>query len=92
MRGIFFDEDTARIVELELRRAGWAARVEPERLAGEDDDEDHQWAVVTDAPPVQFELLVDAHEGWLEEDLVAPAEVAPLQLPDAPKRIKRLDP
>ena len=39
-----------------------------ERLAGEDDDEDHPWAVVTDAPAVVLELLVDQYDGWLDEE------------------------
>jgi len=90
VRGIFFDEEAARAVELELRQSGWQARVEVERLAGEDDDEDHQWAVVTDAPAVHFELLVDAHEGWLDDDVATgPPPAAPLDLPTAPRRVKR---
>lgn len=90
-RGIFFDEDAAVAVAQELRRAGWQADVAVERLAGEDDDEDHQWAVVTDAPAVRFELLVDAHDGWLDqEDPAASAPApAPLDLPSGPRRIKR---
>lgn len=92
MRGIFFDDETAEAVAAELVRAGWTARVEIERLAGEDDDEDHQWAVLSDAPYVQFEVVVDAHDGWLDtdDDAGAPATPPPpLDLPDAPKRIKR---
>ncbi len=89
VRGIFFDEDTARLVAAELARAGWDAEVTHERLAGEDDDEDHPWAVISDAPGVQFELLVDAHDGWLDEEDPAPPVAQPLPLPDSPKRIKR---
>lgn len=91
MRGIFFDEDTARLVAAELARGGWAAEVVQERLAGEDDDEDHPWAVLSDAPAVQFELLVDTHDGWFDEEepAVPEAPAAPLPLPDAPRRIKR---
>lgn len=68
MRGIFFDEDDARRVADELRRDGWQADVSRERLAGEDDDEAHPWAVVTDAPTIRLELLIDAHDGWLDLD------------------------
>ncbi|RHW27524.1 hypothetical protein D0Z08_07495 [Nocardioides immobilis] len=87
MRGIFFDEDDARAAALVLTRGGFEATVVRERLAGEDDDEGHPWAVVTDAPMIQLEMLVETYDGWLDLDEDAP--VAPLPLPDEPKRIKR---
>ena len=59
MRGIFFDEEHARAVATRLVADGWQAGVERERLAGEDDDEDHPWAVLSDAPAFVFEMLVD---------------------------------
>jgi hypothetical protein len=66
-----------------------------ERLAGEDDDEDHPWAVLTDAPAIVFELFVDEYDGWLDADEDAgpggsggPAATPP-DLPTAPRRIKR---
>ena len=68
MRGIFFDEDDAQAVVARLTADGFAARVVRERLAGEDDDEDHPWAVLTDAPDVALELLVDQYDGWLDAD------------------------
>lgn len=92
MRGIFFDEDDARAVVDHLLREGWEAAAAQHRLAGEDDDEDHQWEVVSDAPAIVFEVLVDQHDGWLDEEEPAagPATVVPpLDLPTAPKRIKR---
>ena len=91
MRGIFFDEDDARAVVERLLRAGWEAELRRERLAGEDDDEDHPWAVVTDAPAFQLELLADEYDGWLDPDDEPSASPLPpaLELPDAPKRIKR---
>jgi hypothetical protein len=96
MRGIFFDEDDARAAALVLVRGGFAAEVVRERLAGEDDDEDHPWAVVTDAPEIQLEMLVETYDGWLDhDDEESAAEEPPtragfvLPLPDAPKRIKR---
>jgi len=89
MRGIFFDEDDARAVAARLRTDGYAADVVRERLAGEDDDEDHPWAVVTDAPSVMLELLVDAHEGWLDDEAAPATAVPPLDLPAAPRRLKR---
>ncbi|CAI9409568.1 hypothetical protein [Nocardioides sp. T2.26MG-1] len=88
MRGIFFDEDDARAVVARLVADGYDAQVERERLAGEDDDEDHPWAVLTDAPPFVLEVLVDRYDGWLDADEPAPAP-APLDLPTEPRKIKR---
>ena len=88
VRAIFFDEDDARAVVARLRADGFEADVERERLAGEDDDEDHPWAVTTDAPALLLELLVEEHDGWLEQD-PPPAPTTPLDLPEAPRRVKR---
>ncbi|MGF9754339.1 hypothetical protein AAII07_04000 [Microvirga sp. 0TCS3.31] len=97
MRAIFFDEDDARAVVARLRADGFEADVARERLAGEDDDEDHPWAVLSDAPAFMLEVLVDTHDGWLDEGeapdgaggaLPAPP---PVHLPTAPRRIKRPD-
>ena len=89
MRGIFFDEDVARAVARRLESDGYAASVVREKFAGEDDDEDHPWAVLTDAPEFQFEMLVDEHDGWLEADSAPEQTVLPLpplDLPSAPRR------
>lgn len=91
VRGIFFDEDHARAAALVLTRGGYQATVVRERLAGEDDDEDHPWAVVTDAPPIQLEMLVETYDGWLDDEQESP-QPQPLPLPDQPQRIKRDDP
>ena len=95
VRAIFFDEGDAAAVVARLRADGFEARVERERLAGEDDDEDHPWAVVSDAPSFMLEVLVDTHDGWLDEGPDAGEEqehpMPPLRLPTAPKRIKRPD-
>lgn len=88
MRGIFFDEGDARAAADRLRTDGYAARVDRERLSGEDDDEGHPWAVVTDAPEVALDLLVDRYDGWLDAGDPAPPP-APLELPAAPKRLHR---
>ena len=88
MRGIFFAEEHARAVVRRLVSDGYAAEAVRERLAGEDDDEDHPWAVLTDAPELVLELLVDDYDGWLDAGPELPP-VAPLDLPTAPKRIKR---
>ena len=94
MRGIFFDEDDARAAADVLVRGGFTAQVVRERLHGEDDDEDHPWAVLTDAPEIQLEMLVETYDGWLDLDdpPVEPEQpAAPLPLPDEPRRIKRPD-
>jgi len=88
VRGIFFEEDDAQAAAARLRADGYAARVERERLAGEDDDEDHPWAVLTDAPAVALELLVERYDGWLEVGVEPPA--APVvELPTGPRRHHR---
>lgn len=89
MRGIFFDEDDARAAVARLVADGFAARVERERLAGEDDDEGHPWAVLTDAPELVLELLVEQYDGWLDAGDADSPPLPPLDLPSAPKRIKR---
>ena len=88
MRGVFFDEDHARAVVSRLVRDGFSATCVRERFAGEDDDEDHPWAVSTDAPEVLLELLVEEYDGWLEPDAPLPPSV-PLDLPTAPRRLRR---
>jgi hypothetical protein len=87
LRAVFFDEESAGSVAAKLVSDGFDAHVVRERLHGEDDDEDHPWAVLTDAPPIVVELLVDHYDGWLDEGEPA-APPKPLDLPDAPRRIK----
>ncbi len=92
MRGIFFDEDDARAAASVLARGGFTADVVRERLAGEDDDEAHPWAVVTDAPEIQLEMLVETYDGWLDDesdDAPGGSGTPPLPLPGEPKRLKR---
>ncbi|HWJ11685.1 MAG TPA: hypothetical protein VNS46_20055 [Nocardioides sp.] len=92
MRGIFFDEEQARSAAAALVRGGYAAEVVRERLAGEDDDEDHPWAVVTDAPEIQLDMLVEMYDGWLDyddEEVATPPTSVVLPLPDQPRRLKR---
>lgn len=99
MRAIFFSDDDAAAVAALLRADGFEATVLRERLAGEDDDEDHPWAVVSDAPAFLLEVLVDERDGWLDEsegsDAVAGEQPAaappPLDLPTAPRRVKNPD-
>jgi mutator protein MutT len=91
LRGIFFDEETAAAVAARLRSDGWDAEVVRERYHGEDDDEDHPWAVLSDAPELVMELLVDEYDGWLDaEQSGEPASGRPpLDLPTAPRHLKR---
>lgn len=92
VRGIVFDEDAAREIERRLRTGGFEATVTRERYAGEDDDEDHPWAIETDAPAFTLDLLLEAHDGWLDDvpPERGPAEPAqPQDLPDAPRRRHR---
>lgn len=93
LRAVFYEEHDARSVAARLRHDGFAATVGRERLAGEDDDEDHPWAVATDAPEFVLELLVEQYDGWVDPDhpgpsRTAPPGVPPLDLPDAPRRTK----
>ena len=92
MRVVFHEEDDAAAVAARLRAGGFDAAVVRERFAGEDDDEDHPWSVVTDAPEVVVEVLAEEHDGWVDHDDVPPGRPQPpspgLALPDAPRRIK----
>ena len=96
MRAVFYDEDDAIAAAGRLRKDGWDVSLTRDRFAGEDDDEDHPWAVLTDAPAIVLELLVEQYDGWLDEDDGAAPDpssrpvLPPVELPTAPKRIKRL--
>ena len=90
MRAIVFDPADAEAIAARLRADGFEATVAVERLSGEDDDEDHPWAVLTDAPEIILDPLVDQYDGWLDaEDRSAPPALPPLDLPTGPRRIKR---
>lgn len=95
MRAIFFDADQAHAAVARLVADGYRARAVIERYAGEDDDEDHPWAVESDAPELVLELLVDRFDGWLDvpDDDGAGAAGAgptlPADLPTGPRRLKR---
>ncbi len=89
LRAVLFEEEHALTVAERLRAAGFEARVTRERYAGEDDDEDHPWAVTTDAPALLVEPLVDEHDGWLDEGAQPVAADPPLDLPTGPRRHHR---
>ncbi len=91
-RAVFFEEGTALTVASRLATDGFSAAVVRERLAGEDDDEDHPWAVLSDAPELVLELLVERYAGWLDlPEPPAPPARPPLDLPAAPRRRSRED-
>ncbi len=95
MRAVFHEHDDAAAVVGKLRRQGFEAEAARERLAGEDDDEDHPWAVLTDAPGFVVEILAEEYDGWVDADEPGGAQAGPtapsgvpLDLPAAPRRIK----
>jgi hypothetical protein len=67
-RAVFFEEDDALTVAAHLVADGFLAEVLRERLAGEDDDLDHPWAVLSDAPEYVLELWVERFDGWLDPE------------------------
>ena len=90
VRVLLDEEADARALAGRLRAAGFDARVSRDRFAGEDDDEDHPWAVLTEAPQFMAELVAEEYDAWVD---VAPGEPdapapAPLDLPQEPRRIK----
>jgi hypothetical protein len=89
MRGIFFEEETAREVERLLSNDGYDVALGRVAYAGEDDDEDHPWAVSSDAPDFVLEVLVDRYDGWLDADDDEKPSPPPLDLPAAPRRRHR---
>jgi 8-oxo-dGTP diphosphatase len=89
VRAVFHDEDDALAVVARLRADGFEAEAVVERFAGEDDDDDHPWAVVTDAPEFVVEILAEERDGWVDhDDSPLPPAAAPLDLPSQPRRIK----
>jgi 8-oxo-dGTP diphosphatase len=98
-RVVFHDRDTAAEVARLLDADGAGAAVEWERFQGEDDDEDHAWAVVAEVPRERLEGLAEEYDGWVDEHAEPPSSVssassaspgrAPAPLPDAPRRRHR---
>ncbi|QWC84371.1 hypothetical protein KLP28_12400 [Nocardioidaceae bacterium] len=87
-RAIFGEEDDALAVARRLRADGFEATAAREPFAGEDDDEDHAWAVRTDAPEAALDLLCEEYDGWLDAE-PPPHSRPPLDLPAAPRRHHR---
>ena len=57
VRAYLWEDGHAAAIAHTLRTQGFDAEVRRHRFAGEDDDEDHPFVVVTDAPTVMLELL-----------------------------------
>lgn len=89
VRAVFDEEATARSVAAKLTAQGFEVAVRREPFAGEDDDEDHPWALVTDAPAILLELIAEEYDGWVDFDEEPQRERAPLDLPSAPRRSHR---
>lgn len=84
-RAILFEEADAEAVAARLAADGFAATVQRERLAGEDDEEDQPWAVLTDAPALVVEVLVERYDGWLDVEEPPRPPVTPPPLPAGPR-------
>jgi hypothetical protein len=71
---VFADRDVAEEIADELDSEGFAeVHVVREDLAGEDDSEDHDWAVYVRTPDeegyaARFEALAAENDGWYEAD------------------------
>ena len=89
-RAVFYSAEDARAVVGRLVGAGFAATLARERFAGEDDDEDHPWAVVSDAPEFMLDLLVEEYGGWLDVEGTVDRPPPDLPLPDLPRAPRRI--
>lgn len=88
---VLHEESQARALARRLHGAGFGAEVVREPFAGEDDDEDQPWAVVTDAPTFMIEVFAEEYDCWLDDgpsEPTAPLLPPPLDLPTAPRRVK----
>jgi len=89
LRALFWEAEDAELVATRLRAEGFDASVGREAFAGEDDDEDHPWAVTSDAPETLLELAAEEYDGWVDHPSDVRATPAPLDLPAAPRRHHR---
>ena len=94
---IHFDraDDAAELVKA-LQAEGYVTRLVRDAFAGEDDAEDHAWALVVEPFDDRVVEMVDVYGGWLPQDVrldsgptVEPPAGDGLPLPDAPRRLKR---
>lgn len=61
-RAVFFDAEPARAAASRLAADGFTAQVVQHARA----DGELDWVVLSDAPDVMVELLVERYDGWLE--------------------------
>lgn len=61
-RGMFLSAEAASAVASRLTTDGFAVQVLQRARAGGG----HEWVVLTDAPEIVLELLVERYDGWLE--------------------------
>jgi hypothetical protein len=79
------DEDAAELIGA-LQAEGYATTLRREGFAGEDDSDDRAWLLLVTPFDDRVVEMVDVYGGWLPgDDRAVPA---PLDLPDAPKRLK----
>lgn len=88
MSDVYLDtaEDAAELVTA-LEAEGYTTSLRREGFAGEDDSDDRGWLLHVDPFDDRVAAMVDVHGGWMPTDTRLPP--APLDLPQAPKRLKR---
>lgn len=87
MPEVYFDsEDEADELVGALEAEGYTTSLRREGFAGEDDSDDRGWILAVTPFDDRVVDLVDVHGGWVPTDDRLPA--APLDLPQAPKRLK----
>jgi hypothetical protein len=91
VRVVLHGRDEADRVVARLRADGFGAELVRERFAGEDDDEDHPWSVLTDAPEIVVDVVAEEYDGWVDHEDAADVPPPPegLELPAGPRRVKR---
>lgn len=91
VRIVCHERDDAQAAAEVLSAEGYTVMVERDRFHGEDDDEDHAWAVVVaGVADARLQQVADEHDGWVdtaEADPVTPPP--PPALPTSPRRLKR---
>ncbi|MCD9197041.1 hypothetical protein [Aeromicrobium wangtongii] len=88
MSAVYFDsDDDATELVAALEAEGYTTTLEREAFAGEEDWEDRAWVLVVTPFDDRVVELVDASDGWMPGDERAP--VAPPELPQQPKRLKK---
>jgi hypothetical protein len=91
MPDVYFDaDDDAAALVAALEAEGYTTSLRREGFAGEDDSDDRGWVLGVTPFDDRVVEMVDVHGGWLAGDDRLPA--APLDLPQAPKRLKQPGP